>query len=185
MTLNEEIMTKVGIFFGTDTGNTRRIAKDIATALGSTIAAKPVNVRNASVSDMQAYDVLILGTPTYGEGLLPGLSTGNATESWEEFLPTFAGQDFSGKKVAIYGLGNQKSYPSEFVDAIFYLYEQFKHGNATIIGQWATEGYEFKASKAVVNEQFVGLVLDQENQKDLTPDRLNTWLKMLAKVWDK
>ncbi|MFI3189342.1 MAG: flavodoxin domain-containing protein, partial [Methylococcales bacterium] len=84
-------MTKVGIFFGTDTGNTRRIAKDISTALGSTIAAKPVNVRNATVSDMLMYDVLILGTPTYGEGVLPGLSTGNATESWEEFLPTLAG----------------------------------------------------------------------------------------------
>jgi flavodoxin I len=118
-------MVKVGIFFGTDTGNTRRIAKEINTALGSAVAAKPVNVRNASVADMLIFDTLILGTPTYGEGKLPGLSTGNATTSWEEFLPTLAGQDFSGKKVAIYGLGNQKSYPVEFVDAMFYLYEQF------------------------------------------------------------
>ena len=59
-------MTKVGIFFGTDTGNTRRIAKDIATALTSAIAAKPVNIRNANVVDMLTYDLLILGTPTYG-----------------------------------------------------------------------------------------------------------------------
>jgi flavodoxin I len=157
-------MAKVGIFFGTDTGNTRRVAKDIATALGSAIAAKPVNVRNANVTDMLAYDTLILGTPTYGEGLLPGLST--------------------GKKVAIYGLGNQKSYPTEFVDAVFYLYEQFRQCGATIIGKWATEGYNFQASKAVVDGHFVGLALDQENQKDLTPDRLEAWLKMLAKAWD-
>lgn len=176
-------MTKVGIFFGTDTGNTRRIAKDIATKLGSAIAAKPVNVRNASVADMQAYDMLILGTPTYGDGVLPGLSTGNATESWEEFLPTLVGQDFSGKKVALYGLGNQKSYPNEFVDALFYLYEQFKDCNATLIGDWNTEGYQFTHSKAVVNERFVGLALDQENQKDLTPDRLDTWLAILAESW--
>jgi flavodoxin I len=177
-------MAKVGIFFGTDTGNTRRVAKDIATALGSAIAAKPVNIRNANVTDMLSYDALILGTPTYGDGMLPGLSTGNATESWEEFLPKLTGQDFSGKKVAIYGLGNQKSYPAEFVDAVFYLYEQFKQCGATIIGEWATDGYNFKASKAVVDGRFVGLVLDQENQKDLTPDRLNSWLKMLAKAWD-
>lgn len=176
-------MTKVGIFFGTDTGNTRRIAKEISTVLGSAIAAKPVNVRNASVNDLLAYDILILGTPTYGEGQLPGLSTGNATESWEEFLPTLAGQDFSGKKVAIYGLGNQKSYANEFVDAMFYLYETFKQCNATIIGDnWATEGYQFKASKAVVDGHFVGLVLDQENQKDLSTERLNTWLNSLAIV---
>lgn len=171
-------MAKIGIFFGTDTGNTRRIAKDIATALGSD-AAKPVNVRNASVADLQAYDILILGTPTYGEGLLPGLSTGNATESWEEFLPKLAGQDFSGKKVAIYGLGNQKSYPNEFVDAVFYLYQQFKECGATLIGDWPTEGYQFNASKAVIDGRFVGLALDQENQRDLTPERLAGWLKML------
>ncbi|WP_262963969.1 flavodoxin [Methylobacter psychrophilus] len=177
-------MAKVGVFFGTDTGNTRRIAKDITTALGSGVAAKPVNIRNAKVTDLLAFDILILGTPTYGEGLLPGLSTGNATESWEEFLPTLTGQDFSGKKVAIYGLGNQKSYPAEFVDAVFYLYEQFKQCGATIIGEWATEGYKFQSSKAVINGHFVGLALDQENQKDLTSDRLAAWLEMLAKTWD-
>ncbi|MFZ2312717.1 MAG: flavodoxin [Methylobacter sp.] len=175
-------MAKVGVFFGTDTGNTRRIAKDIVNALGSAIAAKPVNVRNASALDMLAYDTLILGTPTYGDGQLPGLSTGNATESWEEFLPTLAGQDFSGIKVAIYGLGNQKSYPAEFVDAMFYLYEQFKQCGATMIGAWDTEGYNFKSSKAVVDSRFVGLALDQENQKYLTSIRLGTWLKDLGLI---
>lgn len=177
-------MAKVGIFFGTDTGNTRRIAKDIASTLGSAIAAKPVNVRNASVADMLAYDALILGTPTYGEGQLPGLSTGNATESWEEFLPTLAGQDFSGKKVAIYGLGNQKSYPGEFVDAMFYLHERFEQCGATMIGAWDAEGYRFQNSKAIIDSRFVGLALDQENQKDVTPARLDAWLNMLTKTWD-
>jgi flavodoxin I len=177
-------MAKVGVFFGTDTGNTRRIAKDITTALGSAIAAKPVNIRNAEVADLQAYDTLILGTPTYGEGQLPGLSTGNATTSWEEFLPKLAGQDFSGKKVAVYGLGNQKSYPTEFADAMFFLYEQFKQCGATLIGAWDTEGYNFQSSKAVVDSRFVGLALDQENQKDLTPARLDAWLKMLAEAWN-
>ncbi|MFA6163566.1 MAG: flavodoxin [Methylobacter sp.] len=176
-------MAKVGVFFGTDTGNTRRIAKDIVNALGSAIAAKPVNVRNASVLDMLAYDTLILGTPTYGDGQLPGLSTGNATESWEEFLPTLSGQDFSGIKVAIYGLGNQKSYPAEFVDAMFYLHEQFKQCGATMIGAWDTEGYNFKSSKAVVDSRFVGLALDQENQKYLTSIRLGTWLKDLGLIF--
>jgi flavodoxin I len=175
-------MAKIGIFFGTDTGNTRRIAKDITSALGAD-AAKPVNIRNASVDDLLAHDLLILGTPTYGEGALPGLSTGNATESWEEFLPKLAGQDFSGKKIALYGLGNQKTYPNEFVDALFYLYDAFTQCNATIVGAWSIDGYNFKSSKAVVDGHFVGLVLDQENQKDLSDERLATWLKIVAKAW--
>jgi flavodoxin I len=176
-------MAKVGVFFGTDTGNTRRIAKEIATTLGSAIAAKPVNIRNASVADLQSYPFLILGTPTYGEGLLPGLSTGNATESWEEFLPKLVGADFSGKRVAIYGLGNQKSYPDEFIDAVFYLHQQFQACGATLIGDWSTEGYNFKASKAVIEGRFVGLALDQENQKDLSSARLAAWLKTLEAFW--
>ncbi len=177
-------MTKVGIFFGTDTGNTRRIAKNIADVLTTAVAAKPVNIRNASVSSLLDYDMLILGTPTYGEGQLPGLTTGNATESWEEFLPKMAGLDLNGKKVAIYGLGNQKGYPGEFVDAMYYLYEQFKQCGATMIGAWDTAGYNFKASKAVVDGHFIGLALDQENQKDLTSARLDQWLNHLAESWN-
>lgn len=176
-------MTKTGIFFGTDTGNTRRIAKEISTMLGTGVAAKPVNIRTAGVEDMLQYDVLILGTPTYGEGELPGLATGNPTESWAEFLPKLAGHDFSGKTVAIYGLGNQKGYPDDFVSAMIYLYDSFKQSGATVIGACSTEGYKFKRSKAIVDERFVGLALDQENQKDLTHERLDTWLKSLQSAW--
>ena len=173
-------MSKIGIFFGTDTGNTRRIAKDIASKLGSE-AAKPVNIRTAVVDDLLGYDLLILGTPTYGEGALPGLSTGNATTSWEEFLPTLVGQDFTGKKIALYGLGNQKSYTNDFVSAMYYIYDTFKQCNATVIGAWDIDGYQFSYSKAVIDGQFVGLALDQENQKELTAERLDTWLAQLQK----
>jgi flavodoxin I len=176
-------MAKIGIFFGTDTGNTRRVAKEISTMLGVGLAAKPVNVRTASVEDLLKYEVLILGAPTYGEGELPGLQTGNATESWAEFLPKLKGHDFTGKTVAIYGLGNQKGYPSDFVSAMFYLYQAFKECGATLIGGWTTEGYKFKASKAVLDDVFVGLPLDHENQKELTNERLQSWLNTLQSAW--
>jgi len=172
-------MAKIGIFFGTDTGNTRRIAKDIQTLLGAELAAKPVNIRTASVDDLLQYDTLILGTPTYGEGELPGLSNGTSTESWAEFLPKLAGHDFSGKTVAIYGLGNQKGYSKDFVSAMIFLHDSFKQCGATLLGASSTDGYTFKQSKAVVDGQFVGLALDQENQKDLTPSRLSAWLASL------
>jgi flavodoxin I len=176
-------MAKVGIFFGTDTGKTRQVAKSIAKLLGSEIADKPVNVLNATVEAMLAYQVLILGTPTYGEGLLPGKSTGNMTESWEEFLPLLNGADFSGKTVAIYGLGNQETYPHEFVSAMIYLYRQFKQCNATLIGAWNIDGYQFTHSQAVLDGQFVGLALDNEIQRDLTDARLKKWLEMIAPAW--
>ena len=178
-------MTKVGIFFGTDTGTTRRIAKTIAKTLGAELADKPVNIRNASVADLLSYDILILGTPTYGDGELPGLSTGNMTESWEEFLPKLQGANFSGKKIALYGAGDQQKYGGNFASALRYLYDAFTDCGAQMIGEWAVAGneYKFKHSKSVVDNVFVGLVLDEENQKELTAVRLDNWLEQLAPAW--
>lgn len=175
-------MAKVGIFFGTDTGNTRKIAKTIAKQLGD-IVGKPENIKNASVDDLLAYDVLIIGSPTYGEGELPGLTAGTSTESWEEFMPNLSGADFSGKTIALYGLGDQAGYPGNFVDALGMLYDAFADCGATFVGFTSTEGYEFDRSKAVLDDQFVGLVLDEDNQKELTDVRLANWLEDIASAW--
>ncbi|WP_431067092.1 flavodoxin [Methylotuvimicrobium sp.] len=176
-------MAKVGIFFGTDTGRTRMIAKTIAKKIGPD-TAKPVNIRTAIVEDLLDYDVLILGTPTYGEGELPGKSTGNQTESWEEFIPKLNGHDFNGKKVALYGLGNQKSYGKNFGSAVRYLYDAFTSCGAEIIGgAWDTGNYQFIYSKAVIDDKFVGLILDEETQKELTDERLDKWLEGIRPVW--
>lgn len=173
-------MPKIGIFFGTDTGNTRKIAKLIKKQFDDELMAKPVNVNRTEVDDFLAYDFLILGTPTLGEGLLPGLSADCENESWEEFLPQLEDEDFSGKTIAIYGLGDQVGYGSEFVDAIMHLYEFFDDRGATLVGAWPTEGYEFDNSEAVVDGNFVGLALDQDNQSDQTDERLSAWLKIIA-----
>jgi flavodoxin I len=175
-------MAKVGIFFGSDTGNTRKVAKAIHKQLGE-VADKPVNIQKATVDDLLAYDILILGSPTYGDGELPGLSSGNQNESWEEFLPTLAGADFSGKTIALYGLGDQVGYGDNFVDALGFLFDAFSDVGATFIGFTSTEGYDYNRSKGVFDDQFVGLVLDEDNQKELTDVRLNDWLDAIGPAW--
>ncbi|QPK64775.1 flavodoxin [Methylomonas sp. LL1] len=175
-------MAKVGIFFGTDTGNSRKVAKTIHKQLGD-LADKPFNVNKASIDDLLAYDVLIIGTPTYGEGELPGLTAGTSTESWEEFLPNLTGADLSGKTVALYGLGDQAGYPGNFVDALGMLYDAFADCGASFVGFTSTEGYDFTSSKAVMDDQFVGLVLDEDNQKELSDQRLQDWLKQIESSW--
>ena len=77
---------KTGIYFGTDTGRTRRIAKLIAQKLGDRAQA-PVNINRVTLDDFLAHELLILGAPTYGDGELPGLASGLAQESWAEVLP--------------------------------------------------------------------------------------------------
>lgn len=173
-------MAKIGLFFGTDTGNTRKIAKQIKHKFDDELMAKPLNVNRTEIDDFMAYDYLILGTPTLGDGQLPGLSAECENESWEEFLPKLEDQDFGGKTIAIYGLGDQENYPTEFVDAILFLHEFFDERGAKLVGYWPTDGYEFEHSMAVVDEQFLGLALDQDNQSSLTDERVSTWLGSIA-----
>jgi len=176
-------MAKVGIFFGTDTGKSRKVAKTIHKQLGD-ICDKPVNIsKGASIDDMLAYDVLIIGTPTYGDGELPGLTAGTSTESWEEFMPNLEGADFSGKTIALYGLGDQEGYPDNFVDALGMLYDAFSACGANFVGFTSTEGYTYNKSKAVMGDEFVGLVLDEDNQSELSDMRLQDWLKQIESCW--
>jgi len=168
-------MGKIGIFFGSDTGNTRRVAKSIAKKLGDAADA-PVDVKKASVDDLLKYDALILGTPTLGDGELPGLSAGASDESWDEFLPKLKGKDLNGKVIALFGLGDQEGYGHEFVDALIFLYNMVIEGGAKVVGFWPTDGYVFEKSNSIIDDQFVGLVIDHENQSDQTDERLDAWL---------
>ena len=171
-------MAEIGIFFGTDSGTTRLMAKKMAKQLGD-VASKPLNVNRITVDDVLAYDALILGTPTYGEGLLPSLTTGVKDGSWEEFLPQLCARDLTGKVIALYGLGDQSKYGHRFANGMFELYTALKQAGATIVGAWPTAGYEFTESKAVVDGKFIGLVIDHGNQPLETDERIDRWLELV------
>ncbi|MCG5524729.1 flavodoxin [Ectothiorhodospira haloalkaliphila] len=177
-------MARIGIFFGTTSGNTRKVAKMIKKKFDDETMAKPLNVNRVSADDIAGYDYLIFGTPTMGSGQLPGLSADCEEESWEEFMPTLEEVDFSGKTVALYGLGDQVGYPDEFVDALMEIHDVVTDRGGRVVGSWPTEGYTFNSSQAVVDGAFVGLVLDQDNQSDQTEARLEQWLKQIAPDFD-
>lgn len=171
-------MPEIGIYFGTDTGTTRLIAKKLARKLDGR-ADKPVNVNRAPIEAFLSHPALILGTPTYGINQLPGRSTDIADGSWEEFLPQIENADFSGKRVALFGLGDQVKYADRFADSMIFLYRFFRERGATIIGRWPVEGYSFEHSQAVEEGTFVGLVLDQRSQPLLSEARMDSWLAQI------
>lgn len=173
-------MSKIGIFFGTDTGSTRLVAKKIYSLLGEQLADKPKNINRTSPAELLRYDALILGTPSYGVGDLPGLAVGCQEANWAEFVPHLDGVDLSGKKVALFGLGHQERYASRFASSLIKLYQVFYGYGADIVGRWSTEGYQFEHSDAIMNGQFVGLVLDQRGQPHLTEERVKTWLSQIT-----
>lgn len=96
------------------------------------------------------------------------------------FLPKLEDQDFTGKTIAIYGLGDQITYPLEFINAVYFLHEFFEERGATLVGRWPTEGYGFEESLAVDGDDFLGLALDLDNESSLTEERLAGWLELIA-----
>lgn len=162
-------MANIGLFYATDTGTTRKVAKMIKRQFDGEIDL--FNVKKATTEDLESYDALIFGTPTLGDGELP--------ETLQDFLPTLNTVDFSGKTVALYGLGDQQGYPDEFVDALGILYRKLKKLGANPIGKWPLDDYEFEKSKAVVDGEFVGLVIDQDNQSDMTEERVEDWVELV------
>ena len=162
-------MANIGIFFGSTEGNTERVVNQIQALLGDD--AELHNVNAASADDMQPYQNLILACPTWEIGQLQ--------EDWDSFIDEIENVDYAGKKVTYIGVGDADGYPDTFLDAIGIIHDRIKDKGATFVGAWSTEGYNFNASKGVVNGKFLGLGIDEDNQKDLTAGRVEKWVDQL------
>ncbi len=160
---------KIGLIYGSDTGDTEEISHRIKQKL------KNFDVTLYEVSEVDEniilkFDFLIFGLSTWYDGDLQS--------DWEDYFEEFKKIDFRGKIVSFFGLGDQYGYDYNFVDGIGMLAVEVIKNNGKIIGLWPNKGYEFAESKALKDENtFYGLVIDQDNQYDLTDERIDVWSK--------
>ena len=166
-------MKNIGLYFGSSTGHVESIAEQVAQLLGID-SSNVYNVSNASAESVKDYDLLILGTSTWGYGDLQ--------DDWEGFLPKLIKQDLSGKKFAVFGCGDSSSYPDTFCDAMAEIAEQVSGAGATLIGQIPASGYSYDATRCEVNGQLIGCCLDEDNESDQTADRLDTWVQAIQRA---
>ncbi|MDR1981011.1 MAG: flavodoxin FldA [Tannerellaceae bacterium] len=164
-------MKKIGIFYGSSTGTTEDIAQRIAKKLG----LQPADIHNVGDANVQAvipYDVLILGSSTWG--------VGDLQDDWEDFLPKLKKLDLSGKVVAVFGTGDASSFSDSFCDAMGTLYKELQQSGCSFCGAVSVEGYSFDDSAAVVDGQWVGLAIDEINESRLTDSRISQWVEELG-----
>ena len=158
----------IGIIWGSDTGDTEDVSKYIEKKLVN-YNIELIEVSSAQTDDFTRFDLLLIGLSTWYDGDLQS--------DWEIYFPTFETISFSGKKVAIFGLGDQIVYDEYFVDGIGIIAEQVIKNEGEIIGKWSTKGYDFEESKGLMNDDFFyGLALDECNQYELTKERIDKWL---------
>lgn len=165
-------MKKIGLFYGSDTGNTEEIALKIRSKI-SKEQVYLIDMYDARVEDFAQYDQIILGLSTWHDGQLQS--------DWDTFFEAFKEVDFTGKKVALFGLGDQYVYCDYFIDGVGIIGEVVLKNGGTIVGKWSTEGYEHTESKAELEKgTFLGLAIDEDNQFDQTDDRVAAWVKQIT-----
>lgn len=165
-------MAKIGIFYGSDTGNTENIAKQIQEYLG-TETTQLHDIAKSTREDIEQYSYLLFGIPTwyYGESQC----------DWDDFFPSLEKIDFSNRTVAIFGCGDQEDYAEYFCDAMGTLRDIIVAKGARIVGHWPIATYYFEASKSVVDDDhFVGLAIDEDRQPELTGERIVNWVKKIS-----
>ncbi len=163
---------KIGIFYGSSGGHTARIAQRLAERLTT---ARLYPVAGITRADLESCDLLILGTSSWRD------TADRLQDDWNDAYDCLRTAHLQGKRVALYGVGDQVHYPDAFVDGMKALHDLAVAAGATVIGKWPDEGYDYRASAAVEGDFFVGLPLDVDNQNQLTEQRLNDWTALLRR----
>lgn len=166
-------MSKIGLFFGSDEGNTEAVAARIAARFEDDVV-DIFDIADVSQLEFSHYETIILGIPTWDFGQIQS--------DWEEFWDDISEVDFTGKEVALFGLGDQFGYGDYFLDAMGMLHDVIIASGATMVGHWSVEGYDFEASKALTEDglRFVGLALDEDQQEEMSCQRINQWCEQIS-----
>lgn len=168
-------MSKIGLFFGSSTGNSENVARTIAKCFHP-IEVDIYDIRYDHSHLIKEYSKLIFGIPSWNRHY--------QQDDWHTFLPQISSVEFTGKKIALYGLGDQVNYPQNFVDTMGIIYDWLTERKATIVGICPVSDYHFSKSKAVRNGKFVGLALDEDNQYQLTLPRIIKWTHILKNEFE-
>ncbi len=164
----------IGIYFATTTGKTEDIAERIHGLLGG--AESPIDISDVDdLSELVNHDGIICGIPTWNTGA----ESERSGTTWDSLLDEISGLSLSGKKVAIFGLGDSSTYTENYCDAMEELHRYFKEAGASMVGYVSKSEYTFEESKSVVGDSFCGLPLDEDSESDMTDSRISKWVDQL------
>lgn len=170
-------LKKIGLFYGSSTCYTEMAAEKIRDQIGVD-RVELFNVADDDISLTAEFSCLIMGIPTWDYGELQ--------EDWEAIWDELDNLELEGKKIALFGLGDQIGYPQWFLDALGYLHDKLVLQGASMIGYWPIDGFKFEESKALTTDKkyFVGLALDDENEFDLSAERIAKWCDLILEKFD-
>ncbi len=169
--LKKTDMKKIGLFYGSSSGNTQRVAGVIARELGID-KGDVFDIAKATPELLAGYHLLVLGSSTWG--------LGDLQDDWEGFIKRFERMNLEGKKVAVFGTGDSSSYPDTFCESVGIIADAAEKAGAALIGTGMdTSDYSYDVTRAEREDGFCGLLLDEDNESDKSPERIKHWAELL------
>ena len=158
---------RTGIFYGSTTGMTESLAAKIAARPG--VAQTDVhNVADASADEAEGYDLLLLGSSTWGCGELQ--------DDWYDFLDALKRKALSGKRVALFGCGDRASYPDSFCDALAEIRDGLEATGCTFVGALDAAEYDGCTSRICRDGKVIGLAVDDGASEAVNDARMEKWI---------
>lgn len=165
----------MGIFIGTAGGTSMKIADAITDEFDIGLDDL-INMEEDfdDVEDqMMEYDVLFIGSSTWGQG--------DVHFSWVDPVLEIEDEDFdfSGKIVAFFGAGDSVKHGEHFCSALGKLHKTFTDAGAKAIGFIPKDGYEYEFSLAEMDEKLCGCAIDEHNESEKSDERIEKWIGVL------
>ncbi|MDD5406599.1 MAG: flavodoxin [Sulfurovaceae bacterium] len=165
-------MLKIGIFCASAGGNSLKIAEALNEAFETDDI---INMEEDfdEVAQLLEYDVLFIGSSTWGQG--------DVHHSWVDplFEITFEDIDLNGKTVAFFGAGDSQKHGEHFCSALGKLYKIFTNAGAKAVGFMPKEEYNYDFSLAEIDGKLCGLAIDEHNESQKTDVRIEQWIEQL------
>lgn len=167
-------LKSIGLFYAPSGGNVHKVAKRIKQKIKD-LTVDMFYIEEIRPEKFLDYQSLILVSSTLGKDAW----NNNETDEWAVFLPGLQKIKLDERRVALVGLGDHIKYPNNFVDGMQDLADLMRKDGAVLVGKTPTDSYSFNMSRAVEENQFVGLPLDEDNEPEKTDERLDKWLEQV------
>jgi len=169
-------MSKTAVFYSPVGGNVNNVANMLGEMIGND-KVDIIPVKEVESKDLDKYTQMILVGSTVGTD---HWNNEIIVDEWPEFFRKTEKMGFGHKKVAIVGLGNCVLYPEHFADGMAVLCEEVKKQHGEVLGKVEAEGYDFMDSESLDEDGFFcGLPIDEDNEDELTAERLEKWISHL------
>ncbi|MCM1030951.1 MAG: flavodoxin domain-containing protein [Oscillibacter sp.] len=164
----------IGLFYAPSGGSVHKVAKRIKQKIKDR-KVDMLYIRDVKPEDFLNYRNLILVSSTSGKDAW----NNKETDEWATFMPGLQKLHLDGRRVALVGLGNCALYPNNFADGLRNLAELVEEKGGILIGKTEPDDYTFTLSRALQDNLFVGLPLDEDNEADKTDARIEKWLSLV------